>query len=341
MLKPRTGTVLKVVVNEYIQTAAPVASESVAHKSRLTVSPATIRNEMAELEEEGYISRQHISSGAVPCDKGYRYFVESLEEVPGLPLAVQRRVRHRFGQASRDLEVWARLAATLLAQMTGNLVLVTLPRSGSTRLRHLQLVYLQEFLVLLIIVLQEARLRQQLLPLKESLTPDELTRTANKLNSVFSGLTRGEIGRKAVELTPVEEWVKQSTLVAMKAEEEEETVEHYVDGLRHLLSQPELYASPRVREVAAALEGGILLRLLLAESSEQTGVKVIIGAENREEVLKSFSVALAPYRVTEETMGLMGVLGPTRMDYADTLGELQFFSSFMSELVSGVRGKGP
>ena len=159
---------------------------------------------MAELEEEGYIIRPHISAGGVPSDKGYRFYVESLEDALEPPMGMQRHIRHRFGQAQRDPEVWVQLAATVLSRMADNMVIVTFPRANSARLKNIQLVYIQEFLALLIIVLQEARLRQHLLPLDGPTTQGELTEVANKLNDALEGLTYSEVKAKQLELTPLE-----------------------------------------------------------------------------------------------------------------------------------------
>ena len=186
-LKDRTGTILKVLVNEFITTATPVASEDIARVSPLKVSSATIRNEMAELEGDGYIRRPHISAGGVPSDKGYRYYVESLEELVELPREMQTRIRDQFSHAHRGIETWVQTAVASLSTMVGNMAIVTFPRATSARLKYIDIVYLQEFLALIIIVLQEARLTQHILPLEGPATQGELTEAANKLNDCLSG----------------------------------------------------------------------------------------------------------------------------------------------------------
>jgi heat-inducible transcriptional repressor len=339
MLSPRAATILRALVSDYIETATPVASEGIVRKFGLKVSPATVRNEMARLEEEGYITRPHISAGGVPSYRGYRFYVETLPEPEEPPPEVKRQVRQRFIGAGRDLEAWTRLAASLLAQMAGNLALVTLPKAVRARLRHIELVYLQEFLALLIVILQEARLHQQLMPLKESVTQEELTRVSNKLNALFSGLTPMEIRAKQVELSPLEAEVRENALAILERDEET-TVDHYVDGLRLLLSQPEFSGGRRARDVVEMLEERALLKGIMAAGPQEEGVKVVIGEENEEEALKPFSVVLCHYGLPGETIGLMGVVGPTRMDYATTIGRVRFLSLFMSQLVASIHGRG-
>ena len=339
MLKSRTGIVLNVLVNEYIDTAIPVASDDIARRSPLKVSPATIRNEMAELEEAGYITRRHISAGGVPSDKGYRFYVESLEDTLELPLGLQRQIRDQFGRAQRDPESWIQLAATVLSRTADNMAIVTFPRPTSSRLKYIQLVYIQEFLALLIVVLQEARLRQYLLPLDEVTSQNELSELASKLNDSLAGLTYPEIRAKQLELSPLEEMVRDDSVSIMKDIDTEVALEHCVDGLRLLLSQPEFAETRRAKEVVEILEERVLLKSILSEAPHEGNTGVFIGEENQEKALRPFSVILSQYGIPEEASGTIGVIGPTRMEYASVIGGVRFLSSFMTQLIMGVHGK--
>ena len=339
MLKLRTSTTLRILVNEYISSVAPVSSEDIARRSPTKVSSATIRNEMAELEEEGYITRPHISAGGVPSDKGYRFYVESLEDPLELPRGMQQNIRHRFGQAQRDPEAWVQLAATVLSRMADNMVIVTFPRANSARLKHIQLVYIQEFLALLVIVLQGARLRQHLLPMDEPTTQIELTEAANKLNDALEGLTYSEARVKQLELTPLEEVVREGTIAALEGIEAESALEHYVDGLRLLLNQPEFAETGRAKEIVEILEERVLLRSILSEAPGEGSMGVFIGDENPKEELKPFSVIMSQYGIPMEASGTISVIGPTRMEYASAIGGVRFLSSYMSELIMSVHGK--
>ena len=339
MLKLRTSTTLRILVNEYISSVAPVSSDDIARRSPTKVSSATIRNEMAELEEEGYITRPHISAGGVPSDKGYRFYVESLEDPLELPRGMQRDIRHRFGQAQRDPEAWVQLAATVLSRMADNMVIVTFPRANSSRLKHIQLVYIQEFLALLVIVLQGARLRQHLLPMDEPTTQSELTEAANKLNDALEGLTYSQARVKQLELTPLEEVVREGTIAALEGMEAESALEHYVDGLRLLLNQPEFAETGRAKEIVEILEERVLLRSILSEAPGEGSMGVFIGDENPKEELKPFSVIMSQYGIPREASGTISVIGPTRMEYASAIGGVRFLSSYMSELIMSVHGR--
>lgn len=339
MFKPRTGAVLKLLVDEYIKIATPVASDDIARRWPKKVSAATVRSEMAGLEEEGYIIRPHVSAGGIPSDKGYRFYVESLDESLELPLEQRLRVKEQFKQAQMDMEAWVQLTATALSGMVDNLAIVTFPQAASSRLKYVQLVYIQEFLALLIVVLQEARLRQHLLPLEEHTSQSELTQVANKLNDQLAGLSYGEIETKQMELVPLEEMVMSDTISMLKEIEAEAELDHCVDGLRLLLSQPEFVETRRAKEVVQILEDRVLLKSILSEATRQQGMAIFIGEENQEEALRPFSVVLGRYGIPDEASGTIGVIGPTRMEYGNAIGGIRFLSSFMSELVMGVHGR--
>ena len=339
MLKPRTSTVLKTLVGEYIKVAAPVPSEDIARRSPLKVSPATIRNEMAELAEEGYIIRPHISAGGIPADKGYRFYVESLEDTLELPADAQRHIRDQFGRVQMDVETWIQLAATLLSQMAGNMAIVTFPHAASTRLKYIHLVYVQQFLALLITVLQEARLRQHLLSLEEPTSQGELTEVANKLNDTLAGLTGSEIEAKQLELTPLEGMVRDDAISILKDADEESALDHCADGLRLFLNQPEFAETQRAKAVAEILEDRVLLKSVLSEAPDRGDAGVLIGEENPQQALKPFTVVLSQYGIPQEASGTIGVVGPTRMEYANVIGGVRFLSSFMSTLIMDIHGK--
>ena len=163
----RRDTVLKIIVNEYIATALPVASESILRHHRLGVSPATIRNDMAFLEEEGYITRPYTSSGGVPLDKAYRYYVETISENVGLPSEEQKRIRSALNEAVDEYDRLLKMAANIMAHLVGNAAIVTQPMSSENKFRHMELVEIHEYMALLVLVLSNAVLRRQILTFEE------------------------------------------------------------------------------------------------------------------------------------------------------------------------------
>jgi heat-inducible transcriptional repressor len=337
MLTSRRQRILNIIISEYISKGVPVSSDVVARKG-LGVSPATIRNEMMELEDEGYITHPHTSAGRIPTDKGYRHYIESLMSYFQLSPAEQFLIRHQFHQVERAVEEWTRLAASILSGMVRNAAIVTLPKPVEPRLKHLELISLHETLALLVLVLREAKLRQQLLTLDEAVSQEELSACARKLTSAYAGSTASEISAKELKPSPLEEQVVRAILQIMQAEEEEEYEEPYVDGLRHMLKQPEFASRDRMAAIMEVFEQRSLLKLFLPRLLTGEGVRVVIGRENKEDVMRDCSVVIARYGIPGEVSGALGVMGPTRMPYERAIPTVHFVSKVMSELVSELYG---
>ncbi len=239
MLTERASTVLNVLVSEYLQSATPVASDDIARSLDHRISPATIRNTMSQLTEDGYISRPHVSSGGVPSDLGYRYYVESLPDIPQLPTELRESVDRDLARTEPDIGAWSQRCAGILSGLTDNLAIVSAPRAESPRLKRIQLVFLQASTVLLVVVLEEARLLRRLLPFDQRVDQIQLDLAASRLNESLGGLNRSQMQSNRLELSSVEEQVKDGSLSLMCEAETAGTQEHYTDGLRLLLSQPE------------------------------------------------------------------------------------------------------
>ena len=337
MLTQRRERILKIVVGEYISTGLPVSSEAVARKG-LGVSSATIRNEMMELEEDGYLTQPHTSAGRIPEDKGYRCYIESMMGGVQLSLVEQRLIRHQFHQVEGEIEEWIRLAAAILSRAVRNVAIVTLPKPYESRLKHLELISLQEFLALLVLVLREAKLKQQVLTLEEAVTQEELSAAARRLTSACGGLSGSEIATKGLGLSRLEEQVTRTVVHIMQAEEEEAYEDPWVDGLRHMLSQPEFASSSRLAAIVEFFEERNLLKSLLPQVLTGEGVRVVIGRENKQDVMRDCSVIITRYGIPGEVGGAIGVMGPTRMQYSRAIPTVCFVSSVMSEMLGELYG---
>lgn len=333
----RTYTILRTLVEEYIGTASPVPSEIIARLSPMKVSSATVRNKMAELEEEGYILRPHISSGGVPSSKGYRFYIGTLDEGLEPPQETKHWIVSRFRQVEQDAEAWIRMASTVLSELSRNVSIVTYPRTPAPRVRYVHLVLIEEFLALLILVLEEARLKKHLIPLESPGDQENLTTVANKLTDVYTGLNYREIMAKTVELTPFESTVTQGALSALKDDAERSAAEYILNGLRMLLSQPEFDGQGKALEVLEVLEEQTLVNQILAGAPGHGDVALVIGDENDEESLKPFSIVLCQYGASEESSGAVAVVGPPRMEYANVIGGMRFLSNYMGDLMAPAR----
>jgi heat-inducible transcriptional repressor len=334
MLTERRSRILRLVIEEYVDSAVPVGSEAIVRKYRLPVSPATIRNEMAKLEEEGFVTHPHTSAGRVPSDRGYRYYIEDLMEERELTQEEKETIRHQFHQAGRDLEQWVHLAAAVLAQAVRNMAVVTTPRSPNCRLKHVDLVSLHDLVVLLIVVLQDGRLLQQVVTLSEPLQQGDLTATGHRLTDLYKGLTATQLQSKPAELSALESEVRDEVNALMTSEDEGRYDQAYLEGVPLVLGQPEFSRSEKMLGLLAVLDEYSLTRVLPLRSLAGEGVTVLIGGENREDALQECSLLVTRYGVPGSLSGALAVLGPTRMRYPRTISTVRYLGTLMSELVN-------
>lgn len=349
MLTERRGQILALIVEDYVESAMPVGSQTVVRRHSLGVSPATIRSEMAKLEEDGYISHPHTSAGRIPTEKGYRYYVESLMEEEELPWEQKQTILHQFHQAGREWEEWLHLAVSVLARSARNMAVVTAPRSSECRLRHVELVSLQELVALLVLVLEETHVRHHVLSLSEELSQDELSEVAHRVTQLLGGLAAAQIRVMAAPLSTFEDQVVQTVLELMRAEDEAANEEAYLEGLQHVLAQPEFSSSDKILALLDALDERNLTRNIPFRRLADVGVKVIIGSEHLglgrpvlpavgpewAEAMRECSVVVARYGKPGALSGALAVLGPTRMHYPRTISTVRYVSSLMSELFQG------
>ena len=332
MLSPRTERVLKSIVGQYIAKAKPVPSQSLADSYDLSVSPATIRNDMAHLEQEGYIFRPHTSAGSIPSDKGYRHYVESRSNVK-LPASEQLFISHLFYQIEHDIREWLNLATTLISKMVQNVAVITVPKLADCQFKHLELVALQDSLALLVLILHGAKLKQQLITFDKALSQSQLTVIANKLNAAYSGLNRLQILDKNNRLSATEQPVSDCISKIMQAEDETDHEETCLDGWHFILNQPEFSGSNQIATLIWLAENRNLLKTIIPKKLNGQEIQVIIGKENKTEAIQNYSVVIKKYSLPNKATGTIVVIGPTRMPYIRTISSINYISSMLKELM--------
>lgn len=339
MLTARQQTILRLIVDDYIRTATPIASETIARRHDLSVSPATIRKEVAELEEGGYLTRPHTSAGSVPLDKAYRFYVEPLvtREMGHMPTRHRQAIRKQLGEVERDVDEWASAAAAILARLVGNMAIVTFPKARESRVRHMELIPLQDVMFMLIVVLEQAKLRRHLIRLDKPVEPQELEASNSRVKSQLLGLTRHQIESKVMELTPLEGEVVEATVLILRDEDTRVYRDRHVDGLRNLVNQPEFAQNDKIRTIVEGVENGSLVEAVLEETPDGSVVRVTIGQEHRGDMLWPLSVVVCQYGIPGEAVGAVSAVGPTRMEYSKAIAGVQFISSVMSELAENVQ----
>jgi heat-inducible transcriptional repressor len=340
-LNTRREQLLRIVIQEYIQTAQPVGSNAIAQSYDLGVSSATIRNDLAALEKEGLLTHPHTSAGRIPTDAGYRYFVQNLLSDAELPSSERTSIRIQFRQARQDLDQWLRMSTSVLARASQAAALATTPRAAVSRYKHLELVAIHGNKVLLILVLQQGMVKQQLLDLDEPMEQDDLRRISNEVNDQLVGLGATEIIERVAALSPFAAEVAHLIVNIMHRIDRHSGSEIYRDGLVQILDAPEFAEGENIRRIVQVFETQAVLEQLVDEyndNSDLNEIQIVISGNGRFAELRDISLVLSRYGVLDQATGLLGVIGPLRMPYGRTVGAVRFVATLMSEMVREMYG---
>lgn len=338
-ISDRQRAILSIIIEEYVTSARPVASEQIVNNYKLAVSSATVRNDMADLERAGLIVQPHTSAGRIPTDRGYRYFVTNLMHPASLSLDEQRKIRHQFHQVELDAEEWVRLAASVLARTVHSAAVATAPRSSEVRLKHFELLAISESRLLMVLVGDEGSVTQQMLTVGEAADQEELSSLAGRLNAVLAGKSGTEIGAWAGvaenvkplgDLAPTVLKTLASMLLKLEKPESSNVIH---EGLSHILEQPEFRQPDRMQRVLEMFEQGDVWSTLITSMAGRDGVQVIIGDETTPEGIASCSVVLARYGLEDRMTGILGIVGPMRMPYSRSVSTVSYMSQLLSDLL--------
>ena len=346
-LSPRKQEILRALVEEYIHGATPVASETLVRKYGLSFSSATVRHELAGLEEANLIYQPHTSAGRVPTDLGYRYFVEHLMLESALLLDEQRLIRHQFYQVQDQLDQWVRLTASVMAQLLHSAAVMTPPRSSEGRVKHFEVLSVTDLSAHLVLVLSDGVVSQQRLLLETPIAQEEFSASALHLNQLFenkNALEIQELLEKHDFSTP--ERLISTTITRILAQHGDPLGDtFYREGVVNILDQPEFTSmggeqdrSERVRKVMSVLEEHRFLPALTTHLREINGVQVIIGGENEWDEMRDVSLVVARYGQEGKIGGLLGVIGPTRMQYGRAIAVVRYMTRVMNELLAEMYG---
>ncbi len=341
MLDERKKKILQAIINDYILTAEPVGSRTIARKYNLGVGPATIRNEMADLELLGFIEQLHTSSGRVPSEKGYRFYVDSLLA----PMSVSEEDREmltRWYQAkSLKMEEVFQETARMISHMTHNISLVSAPQLTGCKFKYLQFLPLDEQRVIAVIVTDTGYVDNKIMMIPEGATEEDLRRISESINRRLSGMSIGAIKRSIVEqardeIIPNEKMVTSAidTIMDVMTARQKEKV--YLGGTTQMLQQPEFRNVDKIQTMLSVLEEESRLNDILQEGAED-GIIVKIGQENKCSDIHNCSVVQATYRIDGEVVGKVAVLGPTRMEYGRIIALLKFMHTHLGNLLKGYR----
>jgi heat-inducible transcriptional repressor len=345
-LTDRQRSILRAVVEDYVLTAIPVGSKSLVSRYGLGVSPATVRSAMAELEAMGLLSHPHTSAGRVPSDLGYRRYVESLMREAELDMVDQLTIRHQFSQVQLTSNEWLRLAASVLAGSTRSASVVTPARSSQARFGHVQLVALADGTRLLVLVLADGNVLQRRLDggaierrlPGEMIDQSALDAVAVTLNTEMADLAAPQVRRRIRKLPALAGDIAE-TVAAMLESADAVVVEDIItDGIVNVLEQPEFAEGSKLRPILEVLQRSDFLQQLVPVLTRSGGVHVIIGRENANDAMHEVSLVFAPYGAPDQALGMLGVLGPTRMRYPRAIPTVRYLSGLMNELINSHYG---
>ncbi len=339
-LTTRKREILKFIVSEHVQTASPVASSAIARSTNLRASPATIRNEMAALEEDGYIHRPHVSAGGVPSDRGYRQFVSSLDPDAELDPVSAALVDREFGTVEAYVEEWMDSASAVLAGLLSTLAFTTTPRTAPAPVKSVELLRLQEMLVMVIVVLQEASVYKQLITLDTSVTNSEIEHARNRLSEAIVGVPADSLAARAGRVGDgLERRAFDSAAEALRKHSTRSNVEKRFSGISKLFQQPEMIADPTMARGATWLIEDSYATAAFENAFNSDGnVNVVIGKENSEESLKNFSIVFCRYGTPETAEGTIGVMAPTRMRYGTAIPAVRYLANRLDQMTMTVYG---
>jgi len=333
MLDDRKLEVLRAIVEDFVSTNEPVGSRALAERHGLGVSPATVRNDMAALEDEGYITHPHTSAGRIPTDRGYRLFVDRLSTVKPLSAAEKRAIQ-TFLEGAVDLDDVVHRSVRLLSQLTQQVAVVQYPSLSRSEVRHLEIVHLAPNRLLLVLITDSGRVEQRVLELPVIVSDEDVSVIRQLFGSRLHGALLVEAAHKLADLPDAAPAALRPVVTSVLAvllgtliekPEERIAIGGTANLTRHALDFPQT-----LRPVLEALEEQVVLLRLIGEESDPTTVHVKIGEENSVEGLRSTSVVTVGYG-----QGGLGIVGPTRMDYAGTMGSVGAVARYVGDLLAG------
>ena len=337
MQEDRKLAVLRAIVEDYVSTREPVGSKALVERHHLGVSPATVRNDMAALEEEGLIAQPHTSAGRIPTDKGYRFFVDRLTQIKPMSPAEKRAIS-TFLEGAHDLDDVIQRSVRLLAQLTQQVAIVQYPTLARSTVRHVELVSLSPTRLLLVLILSTGRVEQRVIELPVELAEDSLVDLRGKILRAVVGQRISEaaagLGSLSDQVPPSERAqvtaVAAALVEAMSNERHDERV--VVGGTANLARFGEGF-DQSIKPMLEALEEHVVLLKLLGETTSSGAVTVRIGHEGPYQELATTSVVATGYGPGDESFASLGIVGPTRMDYPGSMAAVRAVARYVSTIL--------
>lgn len=337
-LSDRGRKILEAIIEEHIATAQPIGSKTLTRFQTISLSPASVRNVMAELEELGFLHSPHTSAGRVPTEKAYRYYIDSLLQVSCLDRARCDQIEQHYHRRGLQMGELLREASRTLSSVAHYTGLVMVPRLQSTVFRRIEFVKLSSRQVLAVFITQSGMIQNRLIETAEEFSASELEQITNYLNQTMSGLSIREakaliVAEMAQEKALYDRLLQRAFRLSEEALSELADGEVIIEGTSHLLDQPEFVDLERMKRIFRAFEQKSLLLSLLDRGLQAKGVQVIIGSETEYPELAGCSLITANYSGRRGTLGALGVIGPSRMPYSTLIPIVDYTAGMISRML--------
>lgn len=335
-LESRRNRILDVIISSYIDTGFPVGSLYISKKLKSSLSSATIRNAMADLEKQGYLTHIHTSSGRVPTDKGFRFYVDSLKRLERLNRIEMERISREFEEKKEAIEDIIKKASLILSTLTKQAGIVLFPRLKRSVFKRVELVFIEPKKILAVLVTSSGLLRDVIVELENEIKREELEKISVFLNSELEGMPLYEVKKHLLAKLEAQ---KDSLFSLFKTAFEiiklsllfNEVEELHIEGITNILEQPDFQNIEKARTILRKLEERLELFEILNKDLTEEGLRVYIGNENIKPFIENLSLVASSYKIAGEIAGAVGVIGPIRMDYVRIIPVVNYISYVLSD----------
>jgi len=335
-LKEREKAILRFIIHQFILTANPVGSRNISKKYDIGLSPASIRNIMADLEELGYLDHPHTSAGRVPTDKGYRVYVDSLMDPPKLENTVKAIVDVNLGQASSETEDLLKITSTILSNLTNQLAVVTYPKFEQAVLDKIQIVKLSSTRILVVVTVRSGLIKTITLEIDAEVNENHIASVQQFLNERLSGLRFSEIRStfsdriKDFNSDTVRPIIRVFVDSVDRIFTDISTDKTIISGAKNILTQPEFEDHEQLQSIIELIENkDVIIHILDKKKKEDADLSITIGKENQDEKLSDYSLITKEYKVGD-LKGTLGIMGPKRMDYSKIIAAVVYIAEQLS-----------
>lgn len=337
-LNKRFRKVLELIIMDYICSAEPVGSRTICKRYGIQLSPATVRNVMADLEDLGFLWQPHTSAGRIPTDKAFRFYVDQILNVESLSQTEREKIRRKYRISQYDIPEMMRETSRILSGLSRYAGVVLTPKMASTIFKHIQFIRLNLDQILAVFVTSTGVVQNRIIQMENNLSQDELDKISRYLNEMLEGLTLARVREKILkemeqERIAYDNLMKQALKLGYKAFSSQEETELYIEGKMNILDEPEFANIEKMKSLFRAFEEKNFLITLLDKCLAGEGVQVTIGSESEFSEMEGCSLVSSPYGRVDRTVGILGILGPRRMNYSRVIPLVEYTAQLLTKIL--------